>query len=298
MTLNLTDGPRERDHLDAARSGTTTRRRAGVDGRAGRVDVVHDADARRDLGARAHASAHVAATLVEGEPALTTEVRDVRSRTSTTGNVPHPPELGRKALAQGRRRAATRARGRRARARGRRPPGGGTTLATSVAASRASRRRPRSFHARTSARARASYTTAERAEANASRLPEHSAQRRTGHGPGEPHRSQTGGTSLVSDPRHASHNARPGTSQTAHRSGSTRSSTRTHRRYARRVNAFVPSSRQVRSALRQTGDAATSSRRSSCARSRSAGVLIGEKRPRGPRRGTSRYCVGTIAETS
>ena len=280
-----------------ARSGPSARRRAGVDGRAGRVDVVDDADARRDLGARAHASAHVAATLVEGEPTLarkrTTALEDVHDRQR-----PDPRELGRKAVAQGRRRAATRAPGRRERARGRRPRARRRRSQRVSAASRASRRRPRSFHARTSARACASYTIAERAEANASRLPEHSAQRRTGHGPGEPHRSQTGGTSLVSDPRHASHNARPGTSQTAHRSGSTRSSTRTHRRYARRVNAFVPSSRQVRSALRQSGDAATSSRRSSCARARSAGVLIGEKRPRGPRRGTSRYCVGTIAETS
>ena len=279
------------------RSGPSARRRAGVDGRAGRVDVVDDADARRDLGARAHASAHVAATLVEGEPTLarkcTTSLEDVHDR-----NVPHPPELGRKAsrrdVAALPRAFGVARHGHEAvhhRARERRSQ-------RASAASRASRRRPRSFHARTSARACASYTIAERAEANASRLPEHSAQRRTGHGPGEPHRSQTGGTSLVSDPRHASHNARPGTSQTAHRSGSTRSSTRTHRRYARRVNAFVPSSRQVRSALRQSGDAATSSRRSSCARSRSAGVLIGEKRPRGPRRGTSRYCVGTIAETS
>jgi hypothetical protein len=48
----------------------------------------------------------------------------------------------------------------------------------------------------------------------------------------------------------------------------------------------------------QTGGAETSSRRSSWARSRSAGVLIGEKRPRGPRRGTSRYCAGTNADTS
>ena len=122
MTLNLTDGPRERDHLHAARSGPTTRRRAGVDGRAGRVDVVHDADARRDLGARAHASAHVAATLVEGEPTLprqrTTALEDVDDRQR-----PDPPELGRKGVARGRRRAATPVPGRRERARGRRPQG-------------------------------------------------------------------------------------------------------------------------------------------------------------------------------
>jgi hypothetical protein len=44
--------------------------------------------------------------------------------------------------------------------------------------------------------------------------------------------------------------------------------------------------------------AETSSRRSSCARSRSAGVLIGRNRPREPRRGTSRYCAGTKADSS
>ena len=60
--------------------------------------------------------------------------------------------------------------------------------------------------------------------ANASRLPPHSAQRRTGHGPGDPQRSQTGGASRVKDVAHLRAERRPGASQIAHRSGSTRSS--------------------------------------------------------------------------
>ena len=44
--------------------------------------------------------------------------------------------------------------------------------------------------------------------------------------------------------------------------------------------------------------AETSSRRSACACSRSAGVLIGRNRPREPRRGTSRYWAGMKADTS
>ena len=65
-----------------------------------------------------------------------------------------------------------------------------------------------------------------------------------------------------------------------------------------RAGVTTPRRSRADSSPDQTGDAETSSRRSSCARSRSAGVLIGEKRPRGPRRGTSRYCAGTNAETS
>ena len=65
-----------------------------------------------------------------------------------------------------------------------------------------------------------------------------------------------------------------------------------------RAGVTTPQRSRAGSSPDQIGDAETSSRRSSCARSRSAGVLIGEKRPRGPRRGTSRYCAGTNAETS
>ena len=81
-----------------------------------------------------------------------------------------------------------------------------------------------------------------------------------------------------------SHSARPGVSQIAHRSGSTRSSTRT-RSTVRATGVTTPQRSRADSSPDQIGDAETSSRRSSCARSRSAGVLIGEKRPRGPRRG-------------
>jgi len=63
------------------------------------------------------------------------------------------------------------------------------------------------------------------------------------------------------------------------------------RRYAAGSNDSVPTSRQI-------GAAASSSRRSSCASARSPGVLIGKKRPRGPRLGTSRYVVGRNTEAS
>ena len=108
--------------------------------------------------------------------------------------------------------------------------GRGTPSTTNSLASRASRRRPCSFQARTNRRARPSYTIAARARAKASRRPLHSAQRRTGHGPGAPHRSQSGGRSFVSPPRQRSQSARPGRSHTAQRSGSSASSRRTPRR--------------------------------------------------------------------
>ena len=64
--------------------------------------------------------------------------------------------------------------------------------ATISAATAARRRCPCSFQDRTNDFAPPSYTTAARARANASRRPEHSTQRRTGHAPGEPQRSQIG----------------------------------------------------------------------------------------------------------
>ena len=73
--------------------------------------------------------------------------------------------------------------------------GRGTTSATSSAATAASGRRPRSFHARTSRRATPEYATAARADANASRRPEHSAQRLTGQAVGAPQRAQSGARS-------------------------------------------------------------------------------------------------------
>ena len=46
------------------------------------------------------------------------------------------------------------------------------------------------------------------------------------------------------------------------------------------------------------GGAASSSRRSGRTRSTSAGTFTGMNRPRGPRRGTTRYVVGTLSESS
>ena len=121
---------------------------------------------------------------------------------------------------------------------------GATTSTTIAAASRASRRRPCSFHARTNVRAFASYTIAERPLTKARRLPAHSAQRRTGHGPGEPQRSQTGGPSRIREAAHVTQSARPGASQIAHRSGNRRSSSRTVRRYGRTRHVFVSDRRR------------------------------------------------------
>jgi hypothetical protein len=104
-------------------------------------------------------------------------------------------------------------------------PGAAMTSATSAAASAASRLRPCSFQERTNVRARSSYTIAERARAKARRRPAHSAHRRTGQAPGEPHRSQTGGLSRTSASRHDSQSAEPGRAQTAQRSGKRSSST-------------------------------------------------------------------------
>ena len=148
-----------------ARSGPSARRRAGVDGRAGRVDVVHDADARRDLGARAHASAHVAATLVEGEPALTRKCATC-ARGRPRPERPRSARARSQGLAQGRRRAATRAPGRRARARGRPPPGAG-------------RRSQRAWRPHARAGAAHAPSTHERAPGHARRRRSPSAPRRT-----------------------------------------------------------------------------------------------------------------------
>jgi len=74
-------------------------------------------------------------------------------------------------------------------------------------------------------RARSSYTIAERARAKARRRPEHSAQRRTGQAPGEPHRSQTGGLSRTKALRQGSQSADPGRAHTPQRSGKKSSST-------------------------------------------------------------------------
>jgi hypothetical protein len=163
--------------------------------------------------------------------------------------------------------------------------GCGTASATSVAASRASRRRPRSCRERRRVRVR---------------------RRRS---PTEPRRSR------ASDPRtrHSGARATDRASRSARTAGGRGGSVRGDR--SRRV--LPPAARRRRSARAARGreparldrtdesltpscqiGAETSSRRSSSARSRSAGVLIGRNRPRGPRRGTSRYCASTNAETS
>ena len=103
------------------------------------------------------------------------------------------------------------------------PDGLGTVATTRSAAMPARSRRPRSFHDVTNARAPSSYTRAARALANASRRPLHSAQRRTGHGPGAPQRSQHGGRHRTSRARHGPQTDSPTLAQTPHRRGTTTS---------------------------------------------------------------------------
>lgn len=190
--------------------------------------------------------------------------------------------------------------------------GAGTVSATRRAATCARSRRPRSFHAPTSARAPPSYTSAARALANASRRPAHSAQRRTGHGPGAPQRSQHGGRQRTSRSRHRAQTASPTRPQTPQRRG--RSTSRTCMRRTLRAHlcrecaVFVPSLCQSgcgrarhASPLRgqaSRGDAARICRRSGWTAARSAGSLTGMNRPRGPWRGTTRNVVGTKAASS
>ena len=66
------------------------------------------------------------------------------------------------------------------------------------------------------------------------RRPLHSAQRRTGQAPGEPHRSQSGGASRISPSRHPEQSPDPGTPQAAQRFGS-----RTSRSTASTVRSAV-----------------------------------------------------------
>ncbi len=101
----------------------------------------------------------------------------------------------------------------------------GIAAMTSSAASRPRSRLPCSFHERTKAFARASYKIAPRAVAKPSRRPAHSAQRRTGHAAGEPHRSHTGGASRTNDEQHSPQSAEPGRVHTAQRRGRSTSST-------------------------------------------------------------------------
>ena len=83
-----------------------------------------------------------------------------------------------------------------------------------AAAQRASRLRPRSFHAATIRRTGASYSTAARARAKASLRPEHSAQRGTGHAVGVPQRSHQGGTIRRNAAVQPLHTCAPGTRHT------------------------------------------------------------------------------------
>lgn len=125
--------------------------------------------------------------------------------------------------------------------------GFGTVATMRSAATAARSRRPRSFHDATKARAPSSYTSAARALANASRRPLHSAQRRTGHGPGAPQRSQHGGTHRTRRARQVAQTDSPIRPQTPHRRGSntsrncTQPTVETHVRQERAD--FVPKQR-------------------------------------------------------
>ena len=71
-----------------------------------------------------------------------------------------------------------------------------------------------------------------------------------------------------------------------------------HRRYRPICHEIVTASCQDGASRYSSKDVANSSRSGSRAASRSAGVLIGMNRPRGPERGTTRYVVGTNAVSS
>ena len=267
-----------------------TRLRAGIGGRSRRVDVVDEADADGERRARDHAAADVPAAFGEREPALSREhAASLEARPGR--DAPERRELRRE---RARRHVASLPGALRIAGHGNEAStsGRGSTSATSAARlarePRASSLLPAAHEAPARARRRRSPSAPSRTRAFG---PEHSAQRRTGHGPGEPQRSHTGGARRVSDAGTRRRARDPAGSQTRSAPGAARSSTRTPSTLRGKRHGFVPSSCQI-------GDAETSSRRSSCARSRSAGVLIGKKRPRGPRRGTSRYGVGTNADTS
>src|SRR5580765_7519815 len=101
--------------------------------------------------------------------------------------------------------------------------GRGTVSRMSLAAVEANGRRPRSFQARMNGLVVPPYATAARADAKASRLPEHSRQRATGHAVGAPQSSQIGGTIRTSEPKQASQANEPERPQEAQRCGRTRS---------------------------------------------------------------------------
>ena len=65
LVLNLTDCPREGDHLDAARARAAECGRARVGGRARGVDVVDEAHRARDVSSSHDAAAHVSPPLRE-----------------------------------------------------------------------------------------------------------------------------------------------------------------------------------------------------------------------------------------
>ena len=99
-----------------------------------------------------------------------------------------------------------------------------TTSATSRAASRPMRRRPRSFQARTRSRAGPSYSTAARAVRNGSRRPAHSTHRSTGHAVGAPQRPQRGGRRRRRATRHSAQRSASPEPQAPQRVGTNRSS--------------------------------------------------------------------------
>ena len=160
-------------------------------------------------------------------------------------------------------------------------------LGQRCAACTASRRRPCSFQAgRACAPARRRRSPTARA-AKASRRPEHSAHRRTGHGAGR--------AAALADGRRQPRRARPGSLRTAQSPGlladrATLGRTQLEHAHPRpdAGASVVDSCRfRVRPATRETGRAGRPARD----RGR-PGVLIGENRPLGPRRGTSRYVRG------
>ena len=220
----LPHGPRQADDLDPPGSRPAERRRARRRGRSRRVDVVDEAHARRGPAPRAaNARGDVPAPLRPRQVALTRDARPAPQQGSH-GDRPGSGELRRRAPPPGRDPAQARGRGLRGRTRSRPRSGCGRAATTSVG--RDGRRgragRAPSTTPRTPAR-RPRRRSPARALANASRRPLHSAQRRTGHGPGAPQRSHQGGAQRTSRARQRAHTDPPTRPQMPHRRGKTRS---------------------------------------------------------------------------
>ena len=171
------------------------RRRSRRDGGAARVDVVHEQHPAPHR-ARGEGAGDVAAAVGEREPAL--PLASAHARRVARHGICQCSPSARASRSAGwwprspcrRRSAGTNVTTSAA--------GGGMHSTTSAAASSASRRSPRSFQPATRRRTASSYATAARAWAKASRRPEHSRQRCTGHAVGAPQRSHSGGSTAAS----------------------------------------------------------------------------------------------------